>query len=892
MKKFFGVGLSIFLASTLIITGIVLGNQPNDVIRLKATGLSLNLSNGDISNLTDSYKNDVFTSKTTSNNDVDWEYKYAKASAGLIELGKNKVGIPDSTNFYIGNTSPITSISELTVNFSGATTAYLYGSSNSTDYYLVDLLTSNTPSTRIADYLYFRIVNGNQDVTPMTINSITVEYDCSPSDYSDEGIDITSHAILQDSGDVLSLDTITYMDDFRSSQSLKIVSNDQNNDWVISLNHSYTGLEIKKSNLTFYVNAANNTQYDGSHNYIRFLIYPASGTTRNKNKVYFQTGNINNGSGWTKVTVPFTNLTTIGDAETINSLYIRSFYVTTGVNLDQMHLNLGGEELSPDIINTYEANDMISTDIHFGYGTVGASFDYSIVSSNSVRSSHITIDYDWRMWYYNDTGMGEDMDGKTISFDIRYGDFVEGKSTASASYAFNYSGYKYSISITKASTGVTYTPLEDGWVHISIDIDEVRFALSDSEEVSANLGFNVGYARSIYIDNLNITSGDEPIGPAIVLSSPLDGQTIATLPERARNYRNALVASRESVVNDYILDINEVNTTEHSPRVESYYDSKTYDDYSNPTDLRYRVYNHATLSVNIHLATLSNFSDEVVINTTDLRRHTLENLLRNTTYYWKVVTDDGELTSSTFTFTTEDTARFISAGGVHNVRDFGGYMTKSGKRIKQGLVFRGSELNSENYSANGNHYANLDEDNIDLFVNKLGIQVEYDLRSVGELKDNDPNVNSNLGVGVEYINNDWCPAYKYISRDTNNVHLIAPVFRSMLEADTKHVYYHCWGGADRTGTMSFILGGFLGMSFTDLLLEYEFTTFSKNYRSRDEAYKEGQSFPEMIEQLYNNDAGYDHTGNHDIQEICTNILLTAGLTQSELNTLTSILLED
>ena len=68
------------------------------------------------------------------------------------------------------------------------------------------------------------------------------------------------------------------------------------------------------------------------------------------------------------------------------------------------------------------------------------------------------------------------------------------------------------------------------------------------------------------------------------------------------------------------------------------------------------------------------------------------------------------------------------------------------------------------------------------------------------------------------------------------------------------------------------------------------TSLSKNYRARDEASPYG-SFPDMINQLYDNTAGYDHTGNHDIQEVCTNLLLEAGLTQNELNTLTSIMLE-
>ena len=48
------------------------------------------------------------------------------------------------------------------------------------------------------------------------------------------------------------------------------------------------------------------------------------------------------------------------------------------------------------------------------------------------------------------------------------------------------------------------------------------------------------------------------------------------------------------------------------------------------------------------------------------------------------------------------------------------------------------------------------------------------------------------------------------------------------------VYFHCWGGADRTGLVAFVLGAVLGMSYEDLMDDYEITTLSKWYkRSRN-----------------------------------------------------------
>ena len=56
------------------------------------------------------------------------------------------------------------------------------------------------------------------------------------------------------------------------------------------------------------------------------------------------------------------------------------------------------------------------------------------------------------------------------------------------------------------------------------------------------------------------------------------------------------------------------------------------------------------------------------------------------------------------------------------------------------------------------------------------------------------------------------------------------MFLAFADSKEKPVYFHCWGGADRTGTVGFLLGGLLGMSYTDLIIDYELTSFSCNYR--------------------------------------------------------------
>lgn len=472
---------------------------------------------------------------------------------------------------------------------------------------------------------------------------------------------------------------------------------------------------------------------------------------------------------------------------------------------------------------------------------------------------------------------------------------------------------RYNLEIQYMSLGVDNNPLvlsmndinvnllssvnKDTWTSINYDLSTLKDDTTDYI-TTFNLKLNEGNG---YIDDIRIVEKDNypadgedvvvPTENTIYLTYPTDDVEVPILYEPVRQYYFDFKESRKDVEDDYILDINEVNTTNHSPRIKDYYSTSIEYEESREVVLNFDISEANQDEFLVHVSTSEDFKDAKIYQTSQ-SYYSIMNLYRGTRYFWKVTSLDGLNSSEVGTFITEDIARFISAGKVQNIRDIvGGYRTKDGNTIKQGLAYRGQEVNLEDYvdGSNANHYQNLDEETINIFVNDLGIRLDYDLRSESELP---PYMYSGLGSMVEYVNNDWAPAYQYISRDKNNVKLIKPIFESFLTADTKPVYLHCWGGADRTGTISFILGGLLGMSFTDLCLEYEYTSFSKNLRQRDTAYKSNQSFPEFIIQLYNNVAGYDLNNNHSIQEICEQILLSAGLTNDQILRLKTIFLED
>ena len=47
------------------------------------------------------------------------------------------------------------------------------------------------------------------------------------------------------------------------------------------------------------------------------------------------------------------------------------------------------------------------------------------------------------------------------------------------------------------------------------------------------------------------------------------------------------------------------------------------------------------------------------------------------------------------------------------------------------------------------------------------------------------------------------------------------------------IYFHCHGGADRTGTLAFLLEGLLGVSESDISKDFELTTYSNSIHRRN-----------------------------------------------------------
>ena len=101
-------------------------------------------------------------------------------------------------------------------------------------------------------------------------------------------------------------------------------------------------------------------------------------------------------------------------------------------------------------------------------------------------------------------------------------------------------------------------------------------------------------------------------------------------------------------------------------------------------------------------------------------------LKTNTQYYYKISLkiSNGTVTSVQGSFKTADTPRILSIAGVGNLRDIGGYKTIDGKTVKQGLLYRGCEIDG----AVEARYA-APSSSINTMITVLGIRTDMDLRS-------------------------------------------------------------------------------------------------------------------------------------------------------------------
>ena len=258
----------------------------------------------------------------------------------------------------------------------------------------------------------------------------------------------------------------------------------------------------------------------------------------------------------------------------------------------------------------------------------------------------------------------------------------------------------------------------------------------------------------------------------------------------------------------------------------------------------------------LELSEDSDFSDSLVYS--GVGACDVDNLKIGTKYYARVKNE--EETSPVLTFSTErNYPRMITIDGISNVRDVGGCVTRDGRTVKQGLFYRGSELNS---------HVNITEEGLRTMREVLKIKSEIDLRNKNE-KVMDVYKGNYINIPI--------PAYKNFLEKPE---LSRQIIDFMADEANYPIYFHCWGGADRTESFMFLFGLLLGISVEQLIDDYELTTLAVfGARSRNkEIFK---TYLALLEELE----------GADLYEKGYNYFLSCGIEREKLEKIKNLFLE-
>ncbi len=239
------------------------------------------------------------------------------------------------------------------------------------------------------------------------------------------------------------------------------------------------------------------------------------------------------------------------------------------------------------------------------------------------------------------------------------------------------------------------------------------------------------------------------------------------------------------------------------------------------------------------------------------------NLLPGKSYSWRisaVSADDQLVISNPGAFQIADELpRLVDFGELGNVRDLGGYAIPGGKKVRFDRIYRGRAFNDvspDREKTPGKmriDAATLAE------IQKFHITTDLELRSDRETAGMTA---TPFGGNTRWERTHGLDSYDKILKPVLKPRF-AKIFRLFLEEGNYPVYFHCDGGRDRTGCLSFLLLGALGVGDEDIEKDWQTsalfftdlpqTAFDKLIAALREAYGEG-TYAELA-QRYLHDIG-------------------------------------
>lgn len=219
--------------------------------------------------------------------------------------------------------------------------------------------------------------------------------------------------------------------------------------------------------------------------------------------------------------------------------------------------------------------------------------------------------------------------------------------------------------------------------------------------------------------------------------------------------------------------------------------------------------------------TVYNGSDAIFTDTISGTSYTIYNLIPGVEYLYEI--KSGSVVTKSGYIKPVGQFRQIRTESVHNLRDLGGWAGQSGT-VKYGIIYRSGDFDS----ITGTDKA--------IMRNVLEIKEDIDLRSAS-----DAGTESKLGADIIFLD---APTVGYTA-DFSRIAQLKSIFTDIFAraAAGEAVVFHCAAGADRTGTIAYIVLALLGVSQSDIDKDYEITTMSF---SNTQSHRTSDSYKSMV----------------------------------------------
>lgn len=327
---------------------------------------------------------------------------------------------------------------------------------------------------------------------------------------------------------------------------------------------------------------------------------------------------------------------------------------------------------------------------------------------------------------------------------------------------------------------------------------------------------------------------------------------------------------------DLIHDYLSAETSKQTAFVKEYYYAaqRSYQDYQN-TSFKWSDSGNNS-SYTVYFADNKEFNNPYIVTTS---KTSLKNevgiFVPGKTYYWFVCGNNTGKCSAVDSFSVVNTpVRYITAGNVINMRDLGGQVNADGDKVKYELIYRGAALDE---------YTSHVDDAARYVFNYLGMNSEIELRGGMEhtysgWDENNSNVHYTQGAAYQEI----------FTMGSNQISQYKAMFEKLANKDNYPFYFHCSAGADRTGTLAFLLYGLLGVSYDDIRPEYELTTFSAIGLRAADSYQPNLTLDGTYQRMLDEYGGGSGNLQVAIQNFLTNYI---GISSTTLDSIKDILLD-